>query len=229
MRAALKTLAAIGRGAVAARSTFAVLGARWPSSGQAARRARRDRPARRRPGHITGHRRRRGGPADRARRRSGGLVGRRVEWVPDVDAAIALLRRAAAGRRGAVKASRAARLERVALAIADDAPAAVPIEAGASGREDGSGVKTILIAAVFSLLLLDPVHAARRAVLPARAVRPGDPRRRAADPPGQARDADHGRRRDHRLDRARLRRRARHHRDPGGGGPDGVRAARCCS
>ena len=73
--------------------------------------------------------------------------------------------------------------------------------------------------------VLDPVHAARRAVLPQPRVRAGDPQRRAADPHDQARHADDGRGRHHRVDHRRLLRRPYRDRLPGRPRPDGVRPA----
>jgi UDP-N-acetylmuramoyl-tripeptide--D-alanyl-D-alanine ligase len=64
-----------------------------------------------------------------------GSWGGTASWVPDVDAAVALLR--AELRPGdviLVKASRAASLERVALAIADDSRSGP-----AAGREQNGG------------------------------------------------------------------------------------------
>jgi UDP-N-acetylmuramoyl-tripeptide--D-alanyl-D-alanine ligase len=62
-------------------------------------------------------------------------------WVPDVEAALELLRRElAAGDVVLVKASRAAGLERVALALADDSPVTAPaddVSAGAARRGRG--------------------------------------------------------------------------------------------
>jgi UDP-N-acetylmuramoyl-tripeptide--D-alanyl-D-alanine ligase len=58
-------------------------------------------------------------------------------WVPDADAAIALLRaELRAGDVVLVKASRAASLERVALAIADDTRAAADGGPGGNGGVD---------------------------------------------------------------------------------------------
>ena len=95
MRAALKALAAMGRG----RRTWAVLGemlelgadsvAEHDAIGRLAVRAR----------HHAPRRRRRGRPADRQRRPPGGLLGQESAWVPDADAAHELLARELRRRR----------------------------------------------------------------------------------------------------------------------------------
>ena len=73
--------------------------------------------------------------------------------MPDVDAASQLLRRELRpGDVVLVKASRAASLERVALAIADDPADDGRPEPTDDDEEEAQRVKTILIAAVVSLL-----------------------------------------------------------------------------
>ena len=164
------------------------------------------RPAGRAAGGSTAHRGRGDRPADHTRRGSGRLVGRRAR----------LGARRRRRRRGAARRT-ASRRRRTGQGVPRGEPGT-----GRAGHRRGCrcrdrtratrggrrvGVKTILIAAVVSLLVSILCHPARRRVLPPARLRPGDPRGRPADPPGQARHADHGRGRDHRLDRGRLRRR----------------------
>ena len=68
-------------------------------------------------------------------------------------------------------------------------------------------VRGILVAAGVALVDLDPAAPRPDQGLHPAGLRPADPRRRPAEPPGQARHADHGRRRDHRRDVGRLPRR----------------------
>ena len=91
------------------------------------------------------------GPAARGIERGAALAGSwsgEASWVPDIDSAVALLRRElGAADVVLVKASRAASLERVALAIADDSPERTDgaigtsrgISQGHGSTSDGSG------------------------------------------------------------------------------------------
>ena len=166
MRAALRALVAVGR--------------RAPHLGGArrdarARRRRRRRARRRRPARRGARRR----PARRRRRRraagargaplGAGLVGR-VGHVPDVDAAVALLRgEVRPGDVVLVKASRAAGLERVAQACC-------------TPRRRGTGagrrrVRLILVAAGVGLIIVLFGTPLLIRLLRRHGLRPGDPRR----------------------------------------------------
>ena len=219
MRAALATLA---RDRPRRRSGRAHLGGARPDG--------RARPGRRRRAHAAvgrlvaalGHRpagrRRGGGPSDRRRSGSGRLGRwRAADWVADVDAAIAAACATSCGPATSCWSRHRGRPAWSGSALGAG-PTAARTRRGAR-REDRPGRRARLAA------VLDPVHAAGRAVLPQARLRPGDPQRRAADPPGQARHADDGRRRDHRVDDRRLLRRPPGHRLPGRARADRVRAA----
>ena len=147
-------------------------------------------------------------------------------WVPDVDAAIALLRGEL--RRGdvvLVKASRSARLERVALAHRRRCVAGPRRErrarAEATRREDDPGRRARRAARSILCTPLVVVFFRRRGF--GQEIRIDGPQTHLV----KRGTPDDGRRRDHRLDRRRLRRRPPRHRVHGGGGPTASGLLRC--
>ena len=219
MAAALRRAADDGaRAAVAGRCS-----ARWASSGDGAAGAR------------TG-----GSAGSAARLGVDRLVGRSA---PDA-AGVARRRRGVAepgvGRRGA--GARAGRGRRAARCCGPSCGRATwcwsrrpgpPAWSGsplAARRADQGGrgrpVRSILVAALVSLLVSILCTPHRDPGLPPAGLRAGDPRRRPAVAPGQAGHAHHGRHRDHHRDAGRLLRRRTW--SPADRGPD-ARPGCCCS
>ena len=123
---------------------------------------------------------------------------------------------------GAAAAGRTAR-SRCRCRTAHAALALLPAVLRARGRRPGEGqpllraellaadllargrrVRSVLIAAGFALIDLDPAHPVPHPRLPPAGPRAGDPGRRPGEPPVQAGHAHDGRRRDRRRDRRRL-------------------------